>query len=67
MWLLAGTGSTAALLITQVESIMPYLSEKGFKACLIVIVLSGIAGFVAKYHAIRCEMQSKVQSKLMDL
>jgi hypothetical protein len=67
MWLLAGTGATAALLITQIESILPYLSEKGFKTCLIVIVLSAIAGFVAKYYALRCEIQNRIQSKLMEL
>lgn len=67
VWLLAGTGATAALLITQIESILPYLSEPGFKACLIVMVLSAIAGFVAKYYSLRCEIQNGIQSKLTEL
>lgn len=67
MWLLAGTGATSALLITQIESVLPYLSAQGFKSCLVVLVLSAIAGFVAKYFSLRCEIQNKVQSKLAKL
>ncbi|NWF48596.1 hypothetical protein F3K02_25540 [Hydrogenophaga sp. D2P1] len=67
MWLLAGTGATAALLITQIESVLPYLSESGFKICLIVLVLSALLGFIAKYYSLRCEIQTKVQSKFMEL
>ena len=43
MWLLAGSGATAALLITQIKSILPYLSEQGFKVCLVVLVVSAIS------------------------
>lgn len=67
MWLLAGTGATAALLITQIKSVLPYLSEPGFKMCLICLVISAVFGFVAKYYALRCEIQNSVQSKLMVL
>ncbi|MFG6158190.1 hypothetical protein ACGTNG_05240 [Halomonas sp. 1390] len=67
VWLLAGTGATSALLVTQVESILPHLSEQGFKACLVVIVASAISGFVAKYYSLRCEIQNKIQSKVMEL
>jgi len=67
MWLLAGSGATAALLITQIKSILPYLSEQGFKVCLVVLVVSAISGFIAKYYSLRCEIQNKVQSKLMEL
>ena len=67
IWLLAGTGATAALMITQIESILPFLTEKGFKACLVVLVFSSISGFFAKYFALRCEIQTKVQSKLSEL
>lgn len=67
MWLLAGTGATSALLITQIKSILPYLSEQGFKLSLVVLVVSAIAGFVAKYYSLRCDIQNKTQSKLMEL
>ncbi|WP_157152683.1 hypothetical protein [Cellvibrio sp. BR] len=67
MWLLAGTGATAALLVTQIESVLPYLSTQGFKSCLVVLVVSAVAGFVAKYYSLRCEIQNSVQSKLMEL
>ena len=67
MWLLAGTGATGALLITQIGSILPYLSQQGFKACLIILVGSAVVGFVAKYYSLRCEIQNKIQSKLTEL
>ena len=67
MWLLAGTGATGALLITQIGSILPYLSQQGFKACLVILVGSAVVGFVAKYYSLRCEIQNKIQSKLTEL
>ena len=67
MWLLAGTGATGALLISQVASILPYLSAKGFKVCMLLIVISAILGFLAKYKALRCEMQNQMQSSLQEL
>jgi hypothetical protein len=66
-WLLAGTGATGALFITQIKSILPYLKPEGFKVCLVVLVISAILGFIAKYHSLRCEIQSNVQSKLSEL
>lgn len=67
IWLLAGTGATSALLVTQIESVLPYLSAQGFKSCLVVLIVSAIAGFVAKYFSLRCEIQNKIQSKLAEL
>lgn len=67
MWLLAGTGATAALLITQISSVLPFLSVKGFKLCLIVLVASALAGFISKYFGLRCEIQNNVQTKLLEL
>lgn len=62
-WLLAGTGATSALLITQIASILPYLTTKGFKICLMMLVISAILGFVAKYKSLRCEIQLHVQTE----
>ena len=67
LWLLAGTGATGALLITQINSVVPHLSAQGFKACMVLLVLSAIFGFFAKYKSLRCEIQIQMQSKLTDL
>ena len=64
IWLLAGTGATSALLITQIGSILPYLSERGFKLSLTFLVLSAISAFIAKYKALRCEIQLHLQKEL---
>ena len=66
-WFLAGTGATGALFITQIKSILPFLKPEGFKVCLVVLVISAVLGFIAKYHSLRCEIQSNVQSKLSEL
>lgn len=67
MWLLAGTGATAALLITQIKSIIPYISLQGLQLCLIMLVISSIAGFIAKFYSLRCEIQNEIQKKLIEL
>ena len=64
LWLLAGTGATGALLITQVESVLPYLSQSGIKVCIVLLVLSAVCGFIAKYFSLRCEIQNKTQANL---
>ncbi|MCF7816581.1 MAG: hypothetical protein K9M54_01765 [Kiritimatiellales bacterium] len=56
LWLLAGTGATAALLITNADNILPVLSEAGFKLCGAFLVASGLLGFLAKFSAISCEI-----------
>jgi len=67
LWLLAGTGATGALLITQIKSVLPFLTQQGFKVCLVILVTSAFIGFVAKYFSLRCEIQSNVQSKFTEL
>lgn len=67
LWLLAGTGATGALLITQINSILPFLTQSGFKTCLIILVISAIVGFIAKYFSLHCQIQSNIQSKLVQL
>lgn len=67
LWLLAGTGATGALLITQIKSVLPFLTQQGFKVCLVILVTSAVMGFVAKYFSLRCEIQSNVQSKFTEL
>jgi hypothetical protein len=67
LWLLAGTGATGALLISQIESILPFLTSEGFKVCMVILVISAVFGFVAKYKALRCEIQLLMQTKLQEL
>lgn len=67
LWLLAGTGATGALLITQVNSVLPYLTTQGFKVCMALLVISAVFGFLAKYKSLRCEIQIQIQSKLTEL
>ncbi len=67
LWLLAGTGATGALLITQIKSVLPFLTQQGFKVCLVILVTSAVIGFVAKYSSLRCEIQSNFQSKFTEL
>jgi len=66
-WLLAGSGATGALLITQIDSVIPNLTEIGFRLCLVIIALSAIFGFIAKYYSLRCEIQNKTQVKMLEL
>ncbi len=55
-WLLAGTGATAAVFITNVKEILPFLTQPGFKTCGVLLVVSGLFGFLAKYKAIMCQI-----------
>ena len=67
MWLLAGTGASGALLISQIDSVLPFLTTAGFKTCLGLLVVSAIFGFASKYKALRCEMQLHMQQRLQCL
>jgi hypothetical protein len=67
IWLLGGTGASGALLVTQIDSVLPHLSVAGFKVCLASIVLSAVFGFFSKYKALRCQIQTEVDAKLTEL
>ncbi len=67
LWLLAGSGASGALLIAQIENVLPYLTAKGFKVCMFFLIVSAILGFLAKYKALRCQIQVEMQSKLLEL
>ncbi len=67
-WLLAGIAGTAALLITQVSSVLPFLSEAGFKRCGAMLVIAGLLGLLAKQRALWVGMvleQDKVITQAM--
>jgi hypothetical protein len=60
MWLFAGTGATGALLITQINSVLPSMSITGFRACMFMLIGSSIFAFIAKYFALRCQIQNEI-------
>lgn len=59
-WLLVGTGTISAFMVTQINSILPYLSVVGYKLSLLSLVLSAMFGFLSKVRALRCDIQLKV-------
>ncbi len=67
MWLLAGTGASGALLISQIEAVLPRLTAKGFKWCLLFLIVSAILGFLAKCSALCCQIQNAVLARLPEL
>ncbi len=66
-WLLAGTGATIALFITQINSILPHISQKGYKYCLLSLIFSAALGILSKYYSLRCEIQANILSKIITL
>jgi hypothetical protein len=66
-WLLAGTGATSALLITQIKAVIPFLTATGFKVCLWVLAASAISGLLARYKALRCTLQLHLQQRIKEL
>ena len=52
-WLLAGTGATAALIVSNVESILPFLTSTGFKWFGALLVVSLLFGVVSKFLALQ--------------
>lgn len=66
-WLLAGTGATGALLVMQIQSVLPHLTVSGYRVCVIILVVSAIFGFIAKYYSIRCEIQNRILSRMKEL
>jgi hypothetical protein len=67
LWLLAGSGASGALLISQIEAVLPHLTAGGFKLCLLFLVISAVFGFIAKYKSLRCQIQTEMESKLSEL
>ena len=55
-WLTVGTGAAAALLLTNVGSILPYLTAAGFKMSGILLIFSLLFGVLSKFFAIQCQV-----------
>lgn len=55
-WLTVGTGAAAALLLTNVGTILPYLTAGGFKLSGILLIFSLLFGILSKFFAIQCQI-----------
>ena len=48
-WLLAGCGATAALMITNMNAIIPLIGDLEFKLSIYLLIASALAGLLQKY------------------
>lgn len=66
-WLLAGIAAIAALFVTNISSILPYLSEMGFRRCEGLLIAAGLAGLLAKQLALQVRIHIELQAALTRL
>ncbi|MBG0624954.1 hypothetical protein I4P27_10985 [Enterobacter roggenkampii] len=59
-WLLVGSGATAALIIVNVDKIVPYVSQYGLRWGILLLTISALFGFCAKYFEIAASASQKV-------
>jgi hypothetical protein len=62
-WLMAGVGATTALLITNIDSVLPFLSAKGFKWSGLLFVASILFGVISKFLALQCQISDQNNEK----
>lgn len=55
-WLLAGIGATCALTITNINSITKIVDPSIIKYSLLVLIVSGLLGFLCKYYSIQIQI-----------
>ena len=65
-WLMAGTAATAALLISQIGSLVPIISMRGFKTALVMLIVSAVFGLLAKRNAIICQISVQIGRSIRD-
>ena len=53
MWLLAGVGGTAALIIANIDKVTPYTGIGGFKYIVLFLCASAIFGFLVLCETIK--------------
>lgn len=66
-WLLVGSGATAALIIVNVDKIVPYVSQFGLRWGILLLTASALFGFCAKYFEIAVSASKKVGQDSTDL
>lgn len=64
-WMLAGCGAIAALMINNVQSIIPFLGERGFKISIYILVCSVISGLFQKYRSLCVQAFITFSDKIM--
>ncbi|WP_447868916.1 hypothetical protein [Raoultella ornithinolytica] len=67
MWLLAGVGGTAALIIANIDKIIPYTGVVGFKFIVLFLCASAIFGFLSKYFSIVVHSSVAVSIRMADI
>jgi len=65
-WMLAGSGAIAALMISNVQSIIPFLGEKGFKISIYILVCSAISGLFQKYRSLCVQSFTTIANKIIN-
>lgn len=62
-WMLVGCGATAALMIVNIDKIIPYISTNGLRYAIVFLTLSACCGFVAKYFEINASISEAAGQK----
>lgn len=62
-WMLVGCGATAALMIVNIDKIIPYISTIGLRYAIVFLTLSACCGFVAKYFEINASISEAAGQK----
>ncbi|WP_337036363.1 hypothetical protein [Enterobacter asburiae] len=62
-WMLVGCGATAALMIVNIDKIIPYISTPGLRYAIVFLTLSACCGFVAKYFEINASISEAAGQK----
>ena len=65
-WLLAGTAATAALMISQMSSLVPLIGINGFKWAIGCLIVSAFFGLLAKHKAIQCLITIEIDKGVRD-
>lgn len=67
LWLLAGVGGTAALIIANIDKIIPYTGVGGFKYIVLFLCVSAILGFLSKYFSIVVHSSVAVNIRMAEI
>ena len=63
-WLLAGTAATVALLISEMSSVVPFITLRGFKIAVVLLILSALLGLLAKRNAMLCQISLQMDANV---
>lgn len=65
-WLLVGTGATAALMIVNIDKIIPFVDALGMRWGIILLIASALAGFTSKVFSIQAAIAQMSVDKSKD-